>query len=72
MRNEKPDLLRGSLVPRILRTVDTFFPQLEWGIAPPIEQIAGDPLATNQGILSPARLATESENWERAAAGESL
>jgi PadR family transcriptional regulator PadR len=63
MKNEKPDVLHGSLVLMVLRTLDTLGPQHGWGIARRIEQISGDMLELNQGTLYPALLRLEQMGW---------
>ena len=63
MKNEKPDVLHGSLVLMVLRTLDTLGPQHGWGIARRIEQISGDALALNQGTLYPALLRLQQMGW---------
>jgi DNA-binding PadR family transcriptional regulator len=57
MAKEKTDVLHGSLVFMVLRTLDTLGPQHGWGIARRIEQISGDALELNQGTLYPASCA---------------
>jgi len=63
MANQKPDVLHGSLVLMVLRTLDTLGPQHGWGIARRIEQISGDVLELNQGTLYPALLRLEQMGW---------
>ncbi len=63
MGNERSDVLHGSLVLMVLRTLDTLGPQHGWGIARRIEQISGDALALNQGTLYPALLRLEQMGW---------
>ena len=63
MPNDKPDVLHGSLVLMVLRTLDTLGPQHGWGIARRIEQISGDVLKLNQGTLYPALLRLEQMGW---------
>jgi PadR family transcriptional regulator PadR len=63
MSNEKPDVLHGSLVLMVLRTLDTMGPQHGWGIARRIEQITGDALELNQGTLYPALLRLVQMGW---------
>ena len=61
--NDKLDLLHGSLVLMVLRTLDTLGPLHGWGIARRIEQTSGDLLALNQGTLYPALLRLEQMGW---------
>ncbi len=56
MAKDKTDVLHGSLVFMVLRTLDTLGPLHGWGIARRIEQISGDALELNQGSLYPALL----------------
>jgi PadR family transcriptional regulator PadR len=63
MANDKPDILHGSLVLMVLRTLDTLGPQHGWGIARRIEQISGDGLDLKQGTLYPALLRLEQMGW---------
>jgi PadR family transcriptional regulator PadR len=58
---EKPDVLQGTLVLMVLKTLDVMGPQHGWGIARRIEQISGDLLAVNQGTLYPLLLKLEHE-----------
>jgi transcriptional regulator len=61
--DHKLDLLHGSLVLMVLRTLDTLGPMHGWGIARRIEQTSGDLLALNQGTLYPALLRLEQVGW---------
>lgn len=63
MAKEKTDVLHGSLVFMVLRTLDTLGPMHGWGIARRIEQISGDALALNQGTLYPALLRLQQMGW---------
>ncbi len=63
MQTERPDVLHGSLVLMVLRTLDTLGPQHGWGIARRIEQTSGDLLELNQGSLYPALLRLEQLGW---------
>ena len=63
MHPERPDVLHGSLVLMVLRTLDTMGPQHGWGIARRIEQISGDILELNQGTLYPSLLRIEQLGW---------
>ena len=63
MPPEKPDVLHGSLVLMVLRTLDTMGPLHGWGIARRIEQTSGDALDLNQGSLYPALLRLEQLGW---------
>jgi len=61
--NENSEVLHGSLVLMVLRTLETLGPQHGWGIARRIEQISGDLLKLNQGTLYPALLRLEQMGW---------
>jgi PadR family transcriptional regulator PadR len=63
MPQDKPDVLHGSLVLMVLRTLDSMGPQHGWGIARRIEQTSGDFLELNQGSLYPALLRLEQLGW---------
>jgi len=63
MANEKSDVLHGSLILMVLRTLDTLGPQHGWGIARRIEQISGDALELNQGTLYPTLLRLQQMGW---------
>jgi PadR family transcriptional regulator PadR len=62
-RTEKTDVLQGTLILIVLRTVDALGPLHGYGIARRIEQISGDLLHLNQGTLYPALLRMEQEGW---------
>jgi PadR family transcriptional regulator, regulatory protein PadR len=63
MKNERPDVLHGSLILMVLRTLDTLGAQHGWGIARRIEQTSGEALELNQGTLYPALLRLEQMGW---------
>ena len=60
---EKADVLQGTLILLVLRTLDALGPLHGYGIARRIEQISGDLLQLNQGTLYPALLRMEQEGW---------
>jgi transcriptional regulator len=62
-RAEKSDVLQGTLILLVLRTVEALGPLHGYGIARRIEQISGDLLHLNQGTLYPALLRMEQEGW---------
>ena len=62
MKN-KADILQGTLVLLVLRTLEALGPLHGYGIARRIEQISGDLLQLNQGTLYPALLRMEQEAW---------
>lgn len=59
----KADLLQGTLVLLVLRTLEVLGPLHGYGIARRIEQISEELLQLNQGTLYPALLRMEQEGW---------
>jgi transcriptional regulator len=59
----KADVLQGTLILLVLRTLDVLGPLHGYGIARRIEQISQDVLQLNQGTLYPALLRMEQEGW---------
>lgn len=59
----KADVLQGTLVLLVLRTLDALGPLHGYGIARRIEQISKDLLQLNQGTVYPALLRMEQEGW---------
>jgi len=62
-RTEKADVLQGTLILLVLRTLDALGPLHGYGIARRIEVISGELLQLNQGTLYPALLRMEQEKW---------
>ena len=62
-RAEKADVLQGTLILLVLRTLEALGPLHGYGIARRIEQISKDVLQLNQGSLYPALLRMEQEEW---------
>ena len=62
-RIEKADVLQGTLILLVLRTLEALGPLHGYGIARRIEQISRDVLQLNQGSLYPALLRMEQEGW---------
>ena len=62
-RRDKADVLQGTLILLVLRTLDALGPLHGYGIARRIEQISKDVLQLNQGTLYPALLRMEQEGW---------
>lgn len=62
-RPEKTDVLQGTLILLVLRTLQALGPLHGYGIARRIEQISRDVLQLNQGTLYPALLRMEQEGW---------
>lgn len=60
---EKADVLQGTLILLVLRTLDALGSLHGYGIARRIEQISGELLQLNQGTLYPALLRMEQEGW---------
>jgi transcriptional regulator, Acidobacterial, PadR-family len=61
--SDKADVLQGTLILLILRTLAALGPMHGYGIARRIEQISRDVLQLNQGTLYPALLRMEQEGW---------
>jgi transcriptional regulator len=70
-RIDKADVLQGTLILLVLRTLDALGPQHGYGIARRIGQISKDVLQLNQGTLYPALLRMEQEGWISARWGAS-
>lgn len=68
---DKADVLQGTLILLVLRTLETLGPLHGYGIARRIEQISKDVLQLNQGTLYPALLRMEQEGWVSARWGAS-
>lgn len=62
-RADKADVLQGTLILLVLRTLQTLGPMHGYGIARRIEQISNDMLRLNQGTLYPALLRMEQDGW---------
>jgi PadR family transcriptional regulator, regulatory protein PadR len=60
---DKADVLQGTLILLVLRTLEALGPLHGYGIARRIEQISRDVLQPNQGTLYPALLRMEQEGW---------
>src|SRR5215218_10643196 len=70
-RIDKADVLQGTLILLVLRTLEALGPMHGYGIAVRIEQISKDVLQLNQGTLYPALLRMEQEGWIAAKWGAS-
>lgn len=68
---DKADVLQGTLILLVLRTLKTLGPLHGYGIARRIEQISKEVLQLNQGTLYPALLRMEQEGWISAEWGAS-
>jgi PadR family transcriptional regulator, regulatory protein PadR len=62
-QTDKADVLQGTLILLVLRTLEALGPLHGYGIARRIEQISKDVLQLNQGTLYPALLRMEQEGW---------
>ena len=62
-RPDKADVLQGTLILLVLRTLHTLGTLHGYGIARRIEQISKEVLQLNQGTLYPALLRMEQEGW---------
>jgi PadR family transcriptional regulator, regulatory protein PadR len=71
MPADRFDVLHGSLVLMILRTLDALGPLHGYGLARRIEQISGHQFALNQGTLYPALLRLEQLGWITSSLGSS-
>ncbi len=60
---DKANVLQGTLVLLVLRTLEAFGPIHGYGISRRIQQISQDLLQLNQGTLYPALLQMEQEGW---------
>ena len=60
---EKTDVLQGTLILLVLRTLDALGTLHGYGIARRIEQISRELLQLNQGTLYPALMRMEQEGW---------
>ena len=60
---DKADVLQGTLILLVLRTLEALGPLHGYSIARRIEQISKDVLQLNQGTLYPALLRMEQEGW---------
>jgi PadR family transcriptional regulator, regulatory protein PadR len=68
---DKADVLQGTLILLVLRTLEALGAQHGYGLARRIEQISKDVLQLNQGTLYPALLRMEQEGWITAKWGAS-
>jgi len=61
--SDKAEVLQGTLILLVLRTLEAMGPMHGYGMARRIEQISRDVLQLNQGTLYPALLRMEQEGW---------
>ncbi len=71
MRDEKAEILQGTLALMVLRTVDTLGPIHGYGIARRIEQVSRGVLELNQGTIYPMLLQLSQAGWIRSKWGMS-
>ena len=65
MKQQKNEVLPGTLNLMVLKTLETLGPLHGYGIARRIEQISGHLLQLNQGTIYPALLYLEQSGWIR-------
>ena len=63
MKQDKSDILPGTLNLMVLRTLDTMGALHGYGIARRIEQVSDNLLQLNQGTIYPALLQLEQMGW---------
>ncbi len=71
MKEDRLEVLQGTLDLLVLRTLATLGPMHGWGIARRIEQVSDQLLSMNQGTLYPALLRLEQRGWIRSEWGTS-
>jgi PadR family transcriptional regulator PadR len=62
-KEDRVDLLQGTLDLIVLRTLATMGPQHAYGIAARLEQVSDHPFALKQGTLYPALVRLEQRGW---------
>src|SRR5262245_35274986 len=70
MSTDRTDVLYGTLVILILKTLDAMGPLHGYALARRIEQISEDQIALNQGTLYPALRRLQHQGWITAKEGE--
>ena len=63
MRDEKTDVMKGTLDLLVLKTLETIGPMHGWGVARRIEQVSEDLIRMNHGTLYPALVRLEQRGW---------
>jgi len=63
MRNEKTDVMQGTLDLLVLKTLEAMGSLHGWGIARRIEQVSEDAIRMNHGTLYPALVRLEQRGW---------
>ena len=62
-RDQRTELLQGTLDLLVLKTLTALGPLHGFGIARRIEQISGDTVLLNQGTIYPALVRLEDQGW---------
>src|SRR5436190_15491916 len=70
-KEERPDVLQGTLDLMVLRTLESMGAQHGFGLAKRIQQISDGALDLNQGTLYPALLRLEQRGWIKSSWGVS-
>jgi PadR family transcriptional regulator PadR len=65
MKQQKSEVLQGTLDMLVLKTLDTMGAMHGYGIAQRIQQVSENVLSLNQGTLYPALLRLEQRGWIR-------
>lgn len=71
MRENKSDVLQGTLDLMVLKTLEVMGPLHGYGIARRIEQVSDNSLSMNQGTIYPALLRLQQRGWIKAEWGTS-
>lgn len=62
-RNERVEVLQGTLDLILLQALSTMGPQHAYGLAARLEQVSDDPFPLNQGTLYAALVRLEQRGW---------
>jgi len=71
VRENKSDVLQGTLDLMVLKTLEVMGPLHGYGIARRIEQVSDNSLSMNQGTIYPALLRLQQRGWIKAEWGTS-